>query len=151
MCHRGVSFLDVILPIEILKLYDVELGPIIGYNDFWNPKSTYNILNDKGDHSLGCDRGQRLCFYPFSKIIHGHNSELCSALCYGKAPNNVNSPHSKRPRACHCLQLARWRPRNLGEFMASITISCILGYILVYGRPKIAISQYLLCQRFPPV
>jgi hypothetical protein len=73
-----------------------KLGPIIGDDPVWDPKSAYDGL-DEFHYGLRVDLDHWGCFWPLGELVDDDIKEPVPSDSVGKWPHDVQPPHSEGP------------------------------------------------------
>ena len=97
--------LDLEILAHFLHHLVVQIGAIVS-NDFPRESvSTNQFLLYEYDHHTPRDIGIRSRFDPFGEVIYRHKNEAMTIRSFGfDGPNEIYSPHGKRPRGGHDIQ-----------------------------------------------
>jgi hypothetical protein len=94
MSNRGVTNLDVRIFAVPLKGTTSKLGPIIGDDPAWDPKSAYDGL-DEFHCGMLIDFDHWGCFRSLGKLVDGDIEEPEPSNGVGKWPYDVQPLHSE--------------------------------------------------------
>jgi hypothetical protein len=96
MSNRGIANLDAKIFIVPLEGTASKLGPIIGDDLIWDPKSAYDEL-DEFHHGLLVDFDYTDCFRPLGELVNGDVEEPIPSNGTRKWSHDVQPPHSEGP------------------------------------------------------
>jgi len=136
--------LDFEIRTHFLHHLVIQVGAIVS-NDLPRESVLTNQLPlYKPDHYTPRDIGVRSRFDPFGEIIYRHENETMTVRSLGiDGPDDVYSPHGKRPRGGHDIQMM-WRSidivRERLTFMAFLYMDAAITF---HGEPVITCSQDL--------
>ena len=82
---------------EVCEFITLELRPVVRDDLPWEPKSAYNVLDEKDQGFLSYNACHRLGFILFGEVIHSHNRVLDSSFSHWKRSNEIDSPNFKGP------------------------------------------------------
>jgi hypothetical protein len=96
MSNRGIANLDVEIFVVPLEGTTSKLGPIVGDDPVWDPKSAYDGL-DEFHCGLLVDFDHWGCFRPIGELVDGDIEEPVPSDDVGKWPHDVQPSHNKGP------------------------------------------------------
>jgi hypothetical protein len=96
MSYGQLEHTDVVVVVEIQKLFTSELGAIVRNDAVGNPKAVDDV--GKKEHSLlRPDAGDRSGLDPLGKFINGNEQVGEAASCLFRGSDEVEPPNSERP------------------------------------------------------
>jgi hypothetical protein len=96
MSYDRPEHTDVVVVVEIQKLFTNELGAIVRNDAVGNPKAVDDV--GKKEHSLlGPDAGDRTGLDPLGKFINGSEQVGETTSCPFQGSDEVEPPNSERP------------------------------------------------------
>jgi hypothetical protein len=96
MSNKRVANLDAKIFAIPLEGTASKLGPIVGDDPVWNPKSAYDGL-DEFHCRLLIDFDHWSCFRPLGEFVDGDVEEPVPSDGAGKWPHDVQRSHSEGP------------------------------------------------------
>jgi hypothetical protein len=96
MSNRGIANLDAKILAVPLEGTASKLGPIVGDDPIWDPKSAYDGL-DEFHYGLLIDFDHWDCFRPLGELVDGNIEEPEPSDGARKWPHDVQPPHNKWP------------------------------------------------------
>jgi hypothetical protein len=96
MSYGRPEHTDVVVVVEIQKLFTSELGAIVHNDAVRNPK-TVNDIGEKEHSLLGPDAGDRTGLDPLGKFVNGNKQVGEATGCPFQGSNKVEPPNGKRP------------------------------------------------------
>jgi hypothetical protein len=92
--NTGIANLDAKIFVVPLESTTSKLGPIVGDDPVWDPKSTYNGL-DEFHCGFLIDFDYWGCFWPLGELVDGDIEESEPSDGTRKWPPDVQPPHSE--------------------------------------------------------
>ena len=101
--------LDFEILAHFLHHFVIQIGAIVSNDLPRESVSTNQLPLDESDYHTSRDISIRSRFDPFGEVIYRHKNEAMTVRSFGfDGPNDIYSPHGKRPRGGHNIQ-RMWR------------------------------------------